>query len=427
MPKKYFFLIPAIINLSGICSGSSGFLGPQFSQTDTVFKQKIHTVSLYRENWPLSLPILSLGENQNLVLSFDELSNIQENYSWALVHCTKDWEPDETTSQEFAEGFVSYEIENAKPSFNTTTFYWSYQLLIPGPDLKINYSGNYLIRIFLRDFPDSLILQRRFMVTEGLVRMDAVLKRPAGVDFNTGQEIECSLSIPASENMNASALFMDVLVNYRWNSMLRNAALTDKGNGNLKFELGEQNIFPGGSEYLNLDLKNLKYLSSELMSVEYKPPFFRIETHPDRFNPYGKYYFDNDLNGKYLIQADGTSSSRVEADYSEVHFYLPVGSPFDGDLFVSGDFSLRSLDPQYKLKYNLDLKRYELAILLKQGYYNYEYLFRTKSGKPDYTWVNGSHFETENDYLFLVYYTDFQKGIDRLIGNTIFNTLHQGK
>ena len=61
--------------------------------------------------------------------------------------------------------------------------------------------------------------------------------------------------------------------------------------------------------------------------------------------------------------------------------------------------------------------RYEAALLLKQGYYNYGYVFvpdgerrgRMPAG-------DGSFYEAENEYTILVYYRPAAGRYDRLVG-----------
>jgi len=64
--------------------------------------------------------------------------------------------------------------------------------------------------------------------------------------------------------------------------------------------------------------------------------------------------------------------------------------------------------------------------LLKQGYYNYEYAF-IRDGSCDGTAsiFEGSHYETENDYLILMYYRNPQERYDRLIGMSLANSVNR--
>ena len=72
-------------------------------------------------------------------------------------------------------------------------------------------------------------------------------------------------------------------------------------------------------------------------------------------------------------------------------------------------------------------RRYELALFLKQGYYNYTYLTRPSWAADRYdtealtkgagvtSTVEGSHAAADNTYQVIAYYWD-DSGYDRVIG-----------
>jgi hypothetical protein len=396
----------------------------QGTVTDTIWHGNVHSVSLARDGWPLSLPLINQKEEQQLLLSFDELSLNRKGFSWELLHCNQHWQPDGLAVQEFMEGFPDYEISDAKPSFNTTTSYWSYQLAIPGPGIRFQCSGNYIIRVFLSAFPDSTVLTRRFMVGEGRAGITVKQVPLVGEAAGTSQHLEVLADIREADIREEEAVNMILLQNYRWKFM-HQVPMYSKGLGLLTSQPGRLLTFDGGNEILNIDLKNLKYISQEIRNIVYKYPLYRVTARPDIYDPYKGYVFSNDLDGKYLIQCDGSTSSRTEADYAEVLVSLPVSFPLDGEVFISGDFSLQSFNSAYKMAYNTLNSAYEITLLLKQGYYTYEYILAEKPGQWSYSQLGGNYAETQNEYLILLYYTDRQRGYDRLAGYTLFNTLHQ--
>jgi hypothetical protein len=67
--------------------------------------------------------------------------------------------------------------------------------------------------------------------------------------------------------------------------------------------------------------------------------------------------------------------------------------------------------------YNSEKSEYRAKILLKQGYYNYIYVFlQDNSPVIDVTTVEGTHQETENDYTILVYHRPTASRYDQLVG-----------
>ncbi|NMD01400.1 MAG: hypothetical protein GYA62_16990 [Bacteroidales bacterium] len=75
------------------------------------------------------------------------------------------------------------------------------------------------------------------------------------------------------------------------------------------------------------------------------------------------------------------------------------------------------------MTYNYDKKQYELTLLLKQGFYDYAYAYLTdKSTKADFGFIEGNHYETENDYYIFVYWRNNSFRYDRLVGVKAVNT-----
>ncbi len=69
------------------------------------------------------------------------------------------------------------------------------------------------------------------------------------------------------------------------------------------------------------------------------------------------------------------------------------------------------------MEYNSATKLFEKAILLKQGFTNYEYTLVDKNGKIDEkNAVDGNFYQTENEYIILVYYKGGAERYDRIIG-----------
>jgi hypothetical protein len=66
------------------------------------------------------------------------------------------------------------------------------------------------------------------------------------------------------------------------------------------------------------------------------------------------------------------------------------------------------------MQYDSVHQEYHSKILLKQGWYDYQYYVKSPPLPPYY--FEGSHFETENAYEILVYYRALQPRADLLIG-----------
>ena len=68
------------------------------------------------------------------------------------------------------------------------------------------------------------------------------------------------------------------------------------------------------------------------------------------------------------------------------------------------------------MKYDKETGLYEANIYLKQGYYNYEYVLLKNDGHAISSFIEGTHFETINDYTIYIYHRKSGENYDQLIG-----------
>jgi hypothetical protein len=80
------------------------------------------------------------------------------------------------------------------------------------------------------------------------------------------------------------------------------------------------------------------------------------------------------------------------------------------------------------MTYNQEKGMYQLDLLVKQGYYNYQYVFVPKgTSDTDEKYFEGSFYETENDYMILVYHRPYGARYDRLVGVKVFNSVKRNQ
>ena len=69
-----------------------------------------------------------------------------------------------------------------------------------------------------------------------------------------------------------------------------------------------------------------------------------------------------------------------------------------------------------ELFYNDESGLYEAQILIKQGFYNYQFVTLDTTGNFSNHDIDGSFYQTENDYTILVYYRKIGDRYDSVIG-----------
>ena len=108
---------------------------------------------------------------------------------------------------------------------------------------------------------------------------------------------------------------------------------------------------------------------------------------------------------------------RIHAEYAWIHFSLdhPKRDPNEA-IYLYGNFNNYVLEDATRMQYNENTRRYELPLLLKQGFYNYKYVVTKDGKKLDENPVSGDFWQTENEYDVLIYYRPPGGRYDELIG-----------
>ena len=222
-------------------------------------------------------------------------------------------------------------------------------------------------------------------------------------------------------------IYAFILQNGRWDNDKRNLKPDFYGNGELKYNsLSDKNIFPGGNEFRYFDIKSIRYQSEYVKSIDYAMGRYNVYLYPSENREFKPYFYWKDFNGKYYIAFQEGKRPDIEADYVNVYFTLPSAYMLkDGNVYVAGALNDWENNSNNIMTYNESGKQYECTMLLKQGWYNYEYEFLKKGEKYGTSGIfEGNHYETENDYIVLIYYRNPLERYDRVIGTAIANTLN---
>ncbi|HEY4787852.1 MAG TPA: DUF5103 domain-containing protein [Bacteroidales bacterium] len=399
---------------------------PQGPFPDAVFSKNIKTVQFYKEGWEFSYPIVDLNDNKPLLLSFDELESGPKNLNYIIVLCDADWMPSRLSYSEYLDGFYQNTIPSYQVSFNTHIPYTHYSLKVPNENAKVKLPGNYIVLVY-EDNEDNPLLIKRFVAVDQKISIEANIKRPTIPKFqNNYQEVDFSLLYPDYPLENPYQTVKVVVVkNNQWKFSITDLKPLFLKTNELDYNYEDKNLFPGGNEYRSFDIKSIKYQSANIQSIVLGNDTWVVTLKPDKPRDKVSYLSNEDLNGKYLIQNQEGTNPDNDAEYAHVIFRFPMETPLpDGDIYVYGGFSDYNCYDDYKMTYNTEHNAYELNMLVKQGYYNYQYVYLPRnSNDVDERYFEGSHYETENDYVFYVYYRPFGSRYDKLIGVQVANSL----
>ena len=175
-------------------------------------------------------------------------------------------------------------------------------------------------------------------------------------------------------------------------------------------------IFEGGNEYHHFDAFSTYYAGTGIDRVYYENGDYHALLFTDE-PASGQYIHHPDADGLSLVNAERTSDSDTEAEYMWVHWTLSTDKPwFDGAVYIGGDLFGNDCSLRNRMQYDADAKCYWLAALIKQGGYDYQYWFVPKNKTTTTQRVDGSYWQTENEYTVYVYWRPFGSRYDRLVG-----------
>jgi hypothetical protein len=379
----------------------------------------IHTVLLHSATWELSQPVIELGTGQQLELRFDDLRPGRREFAYTLVHCDGSWNASNLQTQEYLSGFGTGLIREITGSFNTTFDYTHYRLVFPEEDCMPLISGNYALVVYEEQVPEKPVLIRRFFITEKSVNITGRVKQPPpGNYYQTGQQVEFSISFANNLFPDPSDHFIAVIMQ---NNRSDNALVYKKPfsfqPGKLEYNGSDMGIFEGGNEFRSLDLKSMKYQTENMAAIDFQNPYYHIYLKPDESREFKPYFSKTDLNGDFFIDREKSVDKHSESDYVFVHFRLNAPPDCQGEeVFVTGAFRDWEINGSNKMSYNVSLDCFEVTLLMKQGLYDYCYAVKGKNGEVNEKAIEGTYYETRNDYTILIYYYDSKGGYSRLTG-----------
>ncbi len=408
-------------------SASAGFAEGLLNENHC-YDPAIKTIQAFKEGFELSPPIIGLNSTERLSIQFDDLGRDIQRYKYTIVHCESDWSSSaDLHVADYIDGYREENIDQYEYSYNTSVLYTHFKTTFPTDNMRPRISGNYLLVVY-NDEPLHLVFTVRFMVVETtpVVATGKVVQSTVADEQNTRQQIDFIVQLNGFQILDVGRE-VKILIqqNGRWDNAIQVSKPRFARTGELDYRFDESISFTGGNQFRNFDIKSLQYQTERIARITYDTSN-QVYLLADQFRTFKQYVFEADINGRYYIKnEDHAEHSSIEADYAWVHFFLPY--PFlitTGTFHVIGDLTAWQMNDDSRLYFNPEHKGYELNLFLKQGYYNYQYVLREK-GKTtgDESFIEGSHWETENDYTIYVYYHEAGSFFDRLIAVNFLNTI----
>lgn len=396
----------------------------QFLYDNKVYQPNIKTVACYNTKKEQSFPIIALRSGETITFTFDDLKGGNKNYTYTIEHCTYDWKPSRINNLDYLEGFTEDIIFNYKFSFNTLQKFTHYSLLLPNEQIKPKIAGNYLLKVYENNNPQKIIVTQRFYIINNTVNVGAEVVPSSDVQFRlTKQKVNFSIfhQTPIQNP------YVDVKAVVMQNGIPTTAITNTKPafvrQGALIYNDVSTNEFWAGNEFRKFDFRNFRF------KAEHVQEFYRDSTNnvilfTDLPNGTAKYSTQFDENGNFFIRNQDGRNNITDSDYANVLFTLNAALPnAKGNAYVVGRFNNYILNEESKLYFEPTKKRFYSNVKLKQGLYDFKYIWVDENGKYNDTVFEGSFFETDNSYQVLVYYRKPGGRWDELVGFSNVNSV----
>lgn len=363
-------------------------------------------------------PFFRLGESFAFV--FDDLFGNEANYYYTITHCNYDWTPSSLlTVNDYINGFDNQRLQTYANSFNTLQIYSRYTLTFPNKFTTLLLSGNYILKILNDD--REVVFSRRFVLYEEQVSVPVQVKRARNMEvINEKHNLDFAIK-------SQSVLFQSPLQNVkvalfqngRFDTAIYNVKPQYTIGNDLIYKYDKETQFWAGNEYMYFENKDIRNAVNNVVRITageiYNTVLYMNEARNTK-----AYTFYPDINGNFQVNNMNLSvtDKMLESDYTWVFFSLSAPSYYEKkDIYVGGMFNNYTKSPEYKMDYNEKTALYEKAIMIKQGFNNYQYIVADKNGRVDGEHaIDGNFYQTENDYTILVYYRENNDRYDRVIG-----------
>ena len=387
-----------------------------------IFDESFKTIIFSKLSNNLSEPVLALNSNEKLKLQFDDLSEEPKDLSFTFIHFDREGKRSVLTESDYLNGFNFDHLANFKNSFNTTQNYFHYELTIPNENIQPIISGNYLLVVYDNANPEKIYLTQRFWITENTATLNGKIQRANDIEIrNTHQEIDVKVNIGTTKINNPYDDSKLIIVqNNNFKSAITNLKPVFIVDKEWDYNYDLENTFWGGNEFRNFDVRSVKFLTQyiERIQIDSLNKLTSVYLKKEEKKNTQRYAIADDINGRFLIKVYEGQNDALEADYVYVNFNLPVMEKFDSaEVYLYGQLSNWEFSPAFTMTYNEEDGCYNKTLLVKQGYYNYLFFVNEKSlGIPSPLLIEGSHFETRNNYQIFFYSRDIGSRYDRLSG-----------
>lgn len=370
------------------------------------------------------IPYYTPSNGEAIRFDFDLLEYTPATIYYKLEYCDALWRKSSTACSLSQQGFSVGELNEPSPSGATKVKYWHYSLQLseranPHPQA----SGNWRIIFFEAGCEGSPLLEARFALLSPEATINTEISNKAQTEaYGNYQQVSATI-ISMNNTVNGTDLAHGAKVfiyqNGRSDNCQQLNSPSEVSVDGIQFNYASAGQFEAGNEYesfeiiseneTNMGIEHLYPLENETRVLLY--PTYNRSTKP--------YQLVHDANGRRVVRAPiNQENPATEADYYLVNFRF-YSEKLNTPIYISGEEFDCYPTSERELEYNPTERYYTTTLLLKAGYYSYQYVTPQKSSKSFTSSLTaGNHYQTSNNYSVLVYYQGITEECDKLIAAT---------
>ena len=421
--------IGIILFLCCMVAGSALAQGRRVDTRMHIFDDNVRSLKVCLESNMYAPPILMLNGNDRLIVNFDYIDFDVHYLRYSVTHCNADWQPSQLLENEYVSGFNYANIDDYEPSQATFVHYYNYQFMLPNEDMEFLVSGNYLLTVYDQDDQSKILFQTRLYVSEGKVGVYPQVTSRTDIEYNNRfQQVSFDVRFKPQQIRDPySELTCVVTQNSREDNAVTVSRPQMAAVDHVTYDHNRDLIFPAGNEFRRFETVSIHGINMGVKSIRYYEPMYHATLVVDEPRNEMQYLYDQTQYGRFTIRnAEALQENPLEADYMITHFTLDTrGRLNGGNIWLYGEMVNGYPATRAMMRYDASSGCYVTDLLLKQGAYNYMYLWvpdGTSVGKTGI--IEGDHYETVNEYLVKVYDRPMGERYDRLVG---YGVVYSGK
>jgi hypothetical protein len=216
-----------------------------------------------------------------------------------------------------------------------------------------------------------------------------------------------------------------LLQNGRFDNAITNIKPQYTIGNDLIYRYDAETQFWAGNEFLFFENKDIRAANNNIFRIDTNGGIYNSYLYTNEARANKPYTYFPDINGNFLVKNINGLRDEIEADYAWVFFTLSAPNYFGKkSIYINGMFNNYAISDENKMDYNAEKGIYEKAIMIKQGFTNYQYVISdAKRNIDEENAIDGNFQQTENNYIALVYYKENNQRYYRIIGRGIASSV----